>query len=81
MDLMGPLLTATGAGKGSRKEPTYLLVMVDPFSHRAWLPIYSKHAEQVCDAFVRWALLEGGGARGHSLLIMARSSTMSFFEI
>ena len=33
MDLMGPLQTA-GSGKSNRKEPTYLLVMVDPFSHR-----------------------------------------------
>jgi hypothetical protein len=60
MDLMGPLQTA-GSGKGGRKEPTYLLVMVDPISHRIWLePIYSKHAEQVYDGFIRRILLEWG---------------------
>jgi hypothetical protein len=63
MDLMGPLQTA-GSGKVGRKEPTYLLVMVDPFSHRIWLePIYSKHAEQVYDGFVRRILLEWGCPR------------------
>ena len=61
MDLMGPLQTA---GAGKRKEPIYLLVMVDPFSHRVWLePIYTKHAEQVYDAFVRRILLEWGPPR------------------
>ena len=55
---MGPLYTA-GSGKANRKEPTYLLVMVDPLSNRIWLePIYSKHAEQVCDGFARRILLE-----------------------
>jgi len=63
MDLMGPLQTA-GSGKSNRKEPTYLLVMVDPFSHRIWLePIYSKHAEQVYDGFIRRILLEWGCPR------------------
>ena len=62
MDLMGPLQTA-GSGKANRKEPTYLLAMVDPFSHRIWLePIYSKHAEQVYDGFIRKILLEWGGS-------------------
>ena len=63
MDLMGPLQTA-GSGKSNRKEPTYLLVMVDPFSHRFRLePIYSKHAEQVYDGFIRRILLEWGCPR------------------
>ena len=63
MDLMGPLQTA-GSGKGNRKEPTHLLVMVDPFSHRIWLePIYSKRAEQVYDGFIRRVLLEWGCPR------------------
>ena len=49
---------------GNRKEPTYLLVMVDPFSYRIWLePIYSKHAEQVYDGFIRRILLEWGCPR------------------
>ena len=63
MDLMGPLQMA-GSGKGNRKEPTYLLFMVDPFSHRICLkPISSKHAEQVYDGFVRRILLEWGCPR------------------
>ena len=75
MDLMGPLQTA---GSGKRGEPLYLLVMVDPFSHRVWLePIYSKHAEQIYDAFVRRILLEWGPPRAILTDNVGGSSTMN----
>ena len=59
MDLIGPLGRASGHVK--HPQPLYILVIVDPFSHMAWLePINGKSAEEVYTKFVNNFLLEEG---------------------
>ena len=46
------------------KIPTYILVIVDPFSHMLWLECISgKSADEVYDKFVEGFLLEEGCCR------------------
>ena len=60
MDLMGPF-GQTSTGHVRHKQPFYLLVITDPFSHMLWLePLTGKSAEEVYSKFVQGYLLEEG---------------------
>ena len=63
MDLIGPISQGQ-TGHVEHKIPTYILVIVDPFSHMLWLECISgKSAEEVYDKFVEGFLLEEGCCR------------------
>ena len=63
MDLIGPI-SAGQTGHTMHKEPTYIFVITDPFSHMLWLSCISgKCSQEVYDKFVENYLLEEGCCR------------------
>ena len=60
MDLIGPI-GATNSGYLHHKQPFYVLVITDPFSHMVWLePLVGKSSEELYEKFVNHYLLEEG---------------------
>ena len=63
MDLIGPI-SAGETGHTKHKDPTYIFVITDPFSHMLWLSCISgKSSEEVYSKFVERYLLEEGCCR------------------